>query len=550
MTQQKVRRENALLLVAFLFSGAAALMYEVIWTRALSLVLGSTVYAMSTMLSTFMAGLAIGSYVGGKVSDRTRRHLFVFGVCELGIGVCGLASIPLIYRLPSAYFAVYRMFHFQPRLFFFFQILLCSAVMLLPTVLMGATFPLVSRKVTANLAEMGRKVGDAYSMNTVGAVLGSLAVGFLLIPTLGIKGASFVAAAINLATGLGVVLLAGGGRSKSLLFFLPLFAASGYWNAHASQESGLLNFYSARRYLGDNLPFASIDSAARRENRELFARDYAEGTVRAFAQRDGTLVLQVGGKLEGTSRIDMANTVLLALLPIASHPAPRDFLTVGLGAGITLGTAKDHLPHVDLVEIHPGVLEAVSRHGRPGLLDGITVIRNDARNYLLTTEKEYDIISSEPSYPSESSVAGLFTQDYYRLAAGRLRKDGIYCQWLPYYVLTNADITMMVKTFASVFPYTYVWKVTSSVDLIMVGSREPFRVSPQEIMARVQGMNRTGFPLDYTLSRTPEQVREIASRPDVPVNTDDLPRLEFATVDNMIHGDLALKEQTLPQQGR
>ena len=105
---------------------------------------------------------------------------------------------------------------------------------------------------------------------------------------------------------------------------------------------------------------------------------------------------------------------------------------------------------------------------------------------------------------------------------------------------------MMVKTFASVFPYTYIWKVTSSLDLIMVGSREPFRVKPQEIMARVQEMNDSGIPLEYTLSRTPEQVQEIAARPDVPVNTDDLPLLEFATVDNMTLGDLAVKERVSP----
>ncbi|HEY6838577.1 MAG TPA: hypothetical protein VI389_07540, partial [Geobacteraceae bacterium] len=174
-----------------------------------------------------------------------------------------------------------------------------------------------------------------------------------------------------------------------------------------------------------------------------------------------------------------------------------------------------------------------------------TVIRNDARNYLLTAEKKYDIISSEPSYPSESSVANLFTSDYYRLAAGRLKKGGMYCQWLPYYVLTNADVTMMVKTFASVFPYTYVWKVSSSLDLIMVGSREPFQVTPQEIMARVGEMNRSGLPLEYTLSRTPEQVRDIAAQADVPINTDDLPLLEFATVDNMILGKLELKERAV-----
>ena len=116
--------ETRVILAAFLFSGAAALIYEVIWTRTLSLVLGSTVYALSTMLSTFMAGLAIGAYFGGKISDRGGNLVLYFGLCELGIAVSGLASIPLIYALPSAYLALYRSLHLYPVLFFTVQILM------------------------------------------------------------------------------------------------------------------------------------------------------------------------------------------------------------------------------------------------------------------------------------------------------------------------------------------------------------------------------------------------------------------------------------------
>jgi spermidine synthase len=247
-------------------------------------------------------------------------------------------------------------------------------------------------------------------------------------------------------------------------------------------------------------------------------------------------VLQVGGKIEGTSRDDLANTVLLAYLPLASHPAPRSFLTIGLGAGVTLGAARDHLRDVDLVEINPGVVEAIRRHGTPGLLDNLTVIRNDARNYLLATDKRYDVISSEPSYPTESAVANLFTRDFYEIAARRLNEGGVYCQWLPYYVLANDDVTMMLKTFATVFPHTWLWKVTNSLDLIMVGSKNPISLSAEEISAKVQRLNIHGYPLDFQLSRTPEQVREIASSGDVPVNTDDRPLLEYAVVDNMLRG--------------
>lgn len=534
MSDMKIKRETRLVLGAFLLSGAAALIYEVVWTRALSLVLGSTVYALSTMLSTFMGGLAIGAYFGGKWADRGKNLLFAFGLCELGVGISGLVSIPLIYRMPEIYLYIYRTFHLYRPLFFTVQILLCAAVMLLPTILMGATFPLVSRRVTESLSEMGRKVGDAYSLNTVGAVIGSLSVGFVLIPAFGIKGASFFAAGLNLLVGVGMLQLSRRGAARVMISAVPLFLIAGVLNASASQETTLLNFYSAYRQL-DGKPFRAIVEIDRASMRQLFYEEYPQGPVRAFRDKEGSLLLQVGGKVEGTAAGDVANTVLLSYLPIASHPAPKNFLNIGLGAGVTLGAAKEQLKDVDLVEINPGVLKAVSLHGKPGLLDGVGVIVDDARNYLLTTNKRYDIISSEPSYPTESEVASLFTREFFQLASRKLSDDGVYCQWLPYYLLVDDDVTMVVKTFQSVFPHTYLWKIPESNDLIMVGSRKPFPFTAEEIRRRVDSLNRVnGYKLDFVISKTPEQVAEIARSAEVPINTDDRPGLEFRVVNNMI----------------
>lgn len=526
-----------MVLAAFTVSGASALVYEVVWTRTLSLVLGSTVYAISLMLATFMAGLAIGSFFGGRLSDRRSDYLFMFALCELAIGVCGMISVPLIYQLPAVYLAIYRAFHLQPQIFFLLQACLCAAVMLLPTVLMGATFPIVSRSVTVGMEKLGEGVGSAYFVNTVGAVFGSMAAGFLLIPLVGVKGTTFTAASLNIIAGVGLLTISTR-RGRMLLGFIPAFLLSGVLLAGAEEQSTLLNFYSVMRYADNQLPFRAISAIDQERWQELYRAEYAEGLVKAFRYVDGSLVLQVGGKTEGTSLNDLANTVLLAYLPLATHPSPGTFLTIGLGAGVTLGAAREHLKDVDLVEINPGVLEAIRRHGTPGLLDNLNVIRNDARNYLLATDKRYDIISSEPSYPTESAVANLFTRDFYEIAAGRLNQGGIYCQWLPYYFLANDEVTMMLKTFATVFPHTYLWKVNSSLDLIMVGSKTPFVRTADEITARVKQLNLHGYPLDYILSRTPPQVAEVAARNDVPLNTDDRPRLEYAVINNMIRGRL------------
>ena len=186
------------MVIAFAFSGAAALMYEVLWTRELSLVFGSTVYAVSMMLAAFMSGLSFGAWLGGKWADKSENLIGLFAKLEFGIAVFGLLSIPLVQVLPSVYFYIYDAVRPGFLLFFIFQMLLSFLIMLVPTTFMGATFPVVSKVNTAALDELGTDVGNVYSINTLGSIAGSLLAGFLLIPLIGVKATTFVAAALNL----------------------------------------------------------------------------------------------------------------------------------------------------------------------------------------------------------------------------------------------------------------------------------------------------------------------------------------------------------------
>ena len=256
----------------------------------------------------------------------------------------------------------------------------------------------------------------------------------------------------------------------------------------------------------------------------------------------GNPTFQVGGKIEGTSTSDMTNTLLLSYLPAAAHGSATNMLVIGLGAGVTLEAAKEVVPQVDLVEIHPGVIEVVRQFGPSGVLDGVPVFDDDARSYLLKTDERYDIISSEPSYPTEAGVANLFTLEYFELAASRLNEGGVYAQWLPYHILTNDDVTMMTQTFGSVFEHTYLFKIPRGLDLILVGSRQPLGRSISEIQARVEAFNAGRWPLEYVVSRTPEEVAEIVARTDQPLNTDDHPLLEFRLARNLVIGDLGRLE--------
>ncbi|MEN8264384.1 MAG: fused MFS/spermidine synthase [Nitrospirota bacterium] len=522
-----------LILFAFGLSGAAALIYEVTWMRALSLVFGSTTYALSTMLSTFMAGLALGGYIGGLIADKRKNLLAIFGLMELGIGIFGLVTIPMINYLSAKYLNIYNALYEEPSMYFTVQFLLCAGIMLIPTTLMGATFPVVSRRITDSIDEMGREVGRAYSINTFGAILGSFSAGFILIPLLGVKLSTIIAASLNVIVALGMIFLSKArikGAVAAVLFIAfsaPLAAA-----IVSYEDNWTANYYNAFRFKNYNEFIAEMEGSEL-----LFNRDYTEGRVRLWRDRTGFLILQSGGKFEG-SIVDYANTHLLSYLPIASHRNPRSFLLIGLGIGDTLSAAKESVHDVSLVEINKGVVEALREFGPRGLLDGVGVKINDARNHLLLTKKKYDIITSGPSYPTESSSGNLFTREFYEIAVSHLNPGGIYCQSVPYYLLSNDDVTMLIKTFGSVFEHVYLWKVSSqTLDRILIGSNEPFSFSREEIIKRTRNLNRYDKPLPFEISRSPEQIKEIIrTRDDIPLNTDDKPYIEFHAARNVLTG--------------
>jgi len=191
-----------ILLLGFFLSGMAALIYEVVWIRPLSLIFGSTVYALSTMLSTFFAGFALGSYIFSKYADRLKNPLYTFSLLEIGIGIYGLIIIWLFNILPIPYIWIFNKFQLSFEMFIFVQFILVFLVLLIPTTLMGATWPVVNKAYIKHVERVGKGTGTLYSVNSIGAIFGSLAAGFMLIPWLGIKGSSVFAAVLNLIVGI------------------------------------------------------------------------------------------------------------------------------------------------------------------------------------------------------------------------------------------------------------------------------------------------------------------------------------------------------------
>src|SRR5713226_5028701 len=195
-------RQDALwvILLCFFASGMSSLVYQVVWVRELVLVFGATTFAVSTVLTAFMGGLALGSYYFGRRSETVARPLRLYGLLEIGIGVYGLA-VPLIFAaLPSVYHYFWRW-----QLSFFalsiVRFVFATLVLIVPTALMGATLPVLASFYARDAVRIGLRVGALYALNTFGAVLGAAATGFVMIPAVGMNATTTTAAAINILLG-------------------------------------------------------------------------------------------------------------------------------------------------------------------------------------------------------------------------------------------------------------------------------------------------------------------------------------------------------------
>ena len=190
------------LAILFFLSGAAGLIYQVLWLRELALVFGVTTYAAGAVLASFFAGLALGSLVAGRLVDRARRPLVWYGAAEILVGLSALASTAALDGVEALYVALEPALPSGLAWLTLVRFVFSFAVLLVPTTLMGATLPIVIRSSLLRREALGGRAALLYGVNTAGAIAGTLLAGFLLIGELGIEASFRLAAAINVAVGL------------------------------------------------------------------------------------------------------------------------------------------------------------------------------------------------------------------------------------------------------------------------------------------------------------------------------------------------------------
>jgi predicted membrane-bound spermidine synthase len=519
-------------LALYALAGAVALGYEVVWSELLVQFLSTRAHAFAVMLATYLTGLALGSFLFSRFSRAHHDAWRVFGL----LLSCAGASAILVVAVLGAWLPDAQTFAGMWAMRFTGSettevlarfLVASSAVLLVPTTLLGAAFPAAAR-LAAGAERVGRDVGRVAALNTAGGIAGTLLTGFVLIPRLGIVRALGLLA-LGGAT-LGALAILRGRRTRAptlaaalVLLALVLVAATpGDRLAHllSQERGGRLVFYQ-EDVAGT---VAVLEQGGRPETTRAFRRLYIQGVSNS-----------------GDAPPSLRYMRLQALLPLIVHGGePRSALVVGLGTGITAGALLPNpgLERRVVAELLPSVVAAAAHFA--GNFEAasdrrIEIRLTDGRHELLRRAERYDLVTLEPPPPSAAGVANLYSREFYALCRDRLEDGGLMAQWWPLPTQNDEDSRSLVRAFLDVFPHVSAWS-TELHEALLVGSERPLALDGARIADRFAtpevkaALAEVGIESPQALLATWLTGREGLERyaGNVPPVTDDRPLIEHA----------------------
>jgi len=503
----------------FAVSGFATLALEVVWFRVSILLLRPTVYVFAILLATVLAGIALGSWLVTPFMRQRRDWVRILGFLEVAMAVAVLFSFVFMNNVPPlARWAEPYLARVMPGHLAFPLVGAVPAI--LPTaLLMGIAFPIGLRVYAGDhsdvSARVASRIGVFYSANVFGAILGSIAAGFFLLPWFGSRTTLIGVAATILLSGL--ILLAMRLRGMTCIVTAAVIVAG----------------FSVLAYrMAD--PFEVVTAVRHAGRTPVWREEAVQGTV-AVLRGPGE---ELGLYLEGNHQASDQRTMVyvhhrIGHLPLAIHPNPRSALVVGLGGGATAGAAAIHPGvQVDVVELSEAVIRAARYFKRinHGVLtrSNVTLRVDDGRNYLLTTDRQYDVITADLILPVYAGSNNIYSADYFRLVRRRLRPEGLALQWV---AGTDAEYKTIMRSFLSVFPHATLWADRS----LMIGSLEPLRLSRSAFEAKLQFPGQLEALQELGITTFDDLKRAFIAGPDEmrafvgagPMLTDDRPLVEY-----------------------
>lgn len=550
-------------------SGFIALLYEIAWTRVLVLVVGSSVYAFTAMLATFLAGLAAGAAAGSWIADRTgrgRRGMEALAAAVALSALSGYATMHLLQRLPAWFAMAFGATGVgTPALagtwtgaaaLVAIEFGLAFLVMFPATFFSGTIFPIAVRQWAGDVGGISRSVGTVYAANTAGTILGSALGGFVILPRSGLQNGILVAAAGGQVIAAAVAWGIPGWPAWKRWSAAALLAAAGaiFVAARPAWDPLVMNsgvFQYAEELGGRGLTVRKFASMARSGLEMLFYEEGMTASVLVARQTASDNVwMAINGKLDASSKSDIDTQLLLGHLPMlfteaarketAGARSPITAVVIGYASGMTTGAVTRHDPAaVTAVEIEPAVFRAsryFDDHNHRPLSDSrVRVVEGDGRNFLLLSRERYDAVISEPSNPWMTVASNLFTREFFEIAKSRLEPGGILCQWVQTYGLRPDHLRALVRTFASVFPNVNVFLSIRKADIILLGSDAPLvvdldalasAIARPEVASDLARIRAASVP-DLLTYRIMGDAEARAFAGGGPLNTDDRPLIEF-----------------------
>jgi spermidine synthase len=517
------------ILPVMLLSGAVSFLYEVLWTRMLSYVLGGSIFAFATMVASFLLGIAAGSLAASALA-RTRAWANTgFVISQVAIATCSaLIYLGFESLLPE-------------RAGLAGNTLVAIAVLLPATFFIGATFPFAVRILTDDPAAAAAAAARIYAWNTLGAIIGALLAGFLIIPGLRFEGSIYLAVLANMMLGLlvcvfvarasyawsGVVLAAG--IATALLFSPDVPTLLLHTSPLNVSKAGPLRFYEVGRS-------ASV----------------------VVLEQDGSLMLRTNGLPEALIETPgiaprFSGEFWLSPLAVIARPRTESMLVIGYGGGVVLDAVPPSVRKVDVIELEPKVIDANRavaklRKRDPLLEPRVHIILNDARGALALTDKRYDAIVSQPSHPWTAGASHLYTREFMRQARDHLTDGGVFVQWMNIGFLDESLLRSLAATLLDVFAHVSVYRPDPGT-LIFLASAAPLEL--EEIVTRRDTpldrspghYARFGIhcPEDLVVALTLDQAGVEALAHGAPLITDDENRLATDDVYDRGRGLVAVK---------
>ncbi len=493
---------HRLVLPAFAVSGFCAILYQVAWTRILSVPFGGMVYSFSAILAVYLLGIALGAAAASLLLRRSSAPAFLFGLFQLLLAGSVVLGSLVFEALPTLQTTLIAQSRGSAIRLFAGEAGVAARIVLLPTFFLGALFPLAAAIYQRGRREAGAAVGTVYAANTIGAIAGSVLAGFLLIPAIGSLRAILFAALANAVIGCVAVVLsegvpwkrvAGASAGAAAAVAIALFGTP-TWEAER-MSLGFVRLLRAYEFGGEELVHRMIAKIGRSEElgKLLFYKEGRLATVTVLETGDRRALL-INGKTDATtgSGEDMAQQVMVGQVPLLFAPQAKNVCVVGYGSGVTTHAVLTHPVQKALtIELEEAVIEAApffeAAAGRPLQDPRSRLVVEDAGTYLRSTHEDFDVIISEPSNPWIAGVGNLFTKEFYEEARRRLSPGGVFCQWIQTYSVSPATISTVFRTVATTFPKGHLFYVESSGDLIIVAVPEGELYLDQASMNAVLG---------------------------------------------------------------